>query len=592
MTSFFPTLYPDELLYSAIARYHQRSGNISWKHTAVDLFDTQSVTISVDLPARIESLVDNVPYSGSTLAEEFIWKHTLYPYYTTFQSNERRRQIKESMLSHNGGDIYSRAGIMASTIKTKSHLCYCPSCVEEDFVKYGETYWRRSHQLPGVFLCQKHQHYLLTCPMPIKSTNKYQALLTNDCINASDNMDGMKRLIASMNFEKHQLDLLISFCNLSYQLLDEKWIWKKIGASHESYKGKLYEIGYANVNGHVRQKKFLNEFVNYFGNKFLSLMQCDIDVEASTNWLVEIIRKPQKATHPVRHILVMQFLGISFQELACAEGKIKPFGNGPWPCLNVAANHYKEPVIENVRVTIDAKAKKVVGTFLCKCGFEYCRSGPDGDEIDLLHIGRVKSFGKVWEDQLNQLIEKKLTLREISRRMSVDPKTVERQAIILHNELHWKKTSDSMAVIYQKMSKRKEGENLTMKNSYREQWQQAAQCFPELTKTELRYKYCKIYGWLYRNDRKWIINFNSHKKPSLSINPRVDWKLRDKELLISVKKIIEELLSNHKRPVRITVNRIGKEIGKQMLLQKHPDKLPNTIEYISAMAASQNTDKL
>jgi len=33
MVSFFPTMYEDELIYSAIARYHVRSGNTIPKQT-------------------------------------------------------------------------------------------------------------------------------------------------------------------------------------------------------------------------------------------------------------------------------------------------------------------------------------------------------------------------------------------------------------------------------------------------------------------------------------------------------------------------------------------------------------------------------
>ncbi len=39
----------------------------------------------------------------------------------------------------------------------KEHLCYCPECVKEDRATYGETYWHRLPQLPGVCLCPKHQ---------------------------------------------------------------------------------------------------------------------------------------------------------------------------------------------------------------------------------------------------------------------------------------------------------------------------------------------------------------------------------------------------------------------------------------------------
>lgn len=38
MLSYFPNLYPDELLYSWFARYHDHSGNTSSKQTMKELF--------------------------------------------------------------------------------------------------------------------------------------------------------------------------------------------------------------------------------------------------------------------------------------------------------------------------------------------------------------------------------------------------------------------------------------------------------------------------------------------------------------------------------------------------------------------------
>jgi len=38
----------------------------------------------------------------------------------------------------------------------KQQLWYCPSCVQEDFKRYGETCWRRLPQMPGAIYCPVH----------------------------------------------------------------------------------------------------------------------------------------------------------------------------------------------------------------------------------------------------------------------------------------------------------------------------------------------------------------------------------------------------------------------------------------------------
>lgn len=47
MISFFPTPYEDELLYSILARYHLRSGNISYVDTNKDLFNKMAISIKL-----------------------------------------------------------------------------------------------------------------------------------------------------------------------------------------------------------------------------------------------------------------------------------------------------------------------------------------------------------------------------------------------------------------------------------------------------------------------------------------------------------------------------------------------------------------
>ncbi|HBN04177.1 MAG TPA: hypothetical protein DD434_00100 [Bacteroidales bacterium] len=37
--------------------------------------------------------------------------------------------------------------------------------------------------------------------------------------------------------------------------------------------------------------------------------------------------------------------------------KYNPFGQGPWPCLNKAADYYMQDVIENVIITADYKTQ-------------------------------------------------------------------------------------------------------------------------------------------------------------------------------------------------------------------------------------------
>jgi len=173
MLSFFPTPYEDELLYSVFARYHVRAGNKSYKTTIQELFNSQTASAIVDLPCNIRSLIENMPPMSLYNTEELIKNHTLFPFYAAFLQPERAKQIYNSMLGSRGGDIYTRAGIMASRISANRFLKYCPVCASEELQRYGEMYWHRMHQVPFL-LCPIHKMQLLDSMVPCIGINKHE----------------------------------------------------------------------------------------------------------------------------------------------------------------------------------------------------------------------------------------------------------------------------------------------------------------------------------------------------------------------------------------------------------------------------------
>ena len=48
------------------------------------------------------------------------------------------------------------------------YLRYCPECVRNDIRKYGETYWHRLVQLPGVQYCPEHGSRIRDSAAPIE----------------------------------------------------------------------------------------------------------------------------------------------------------------------------------------------------------------------------------------------------------------------------------------------------------------------------------------------------------------------------------------------------------------------------------------
>ncbi|MBO1513553.1 TnsD family Tn7-like transposition protein [Metabacillus bambusae] len=572
MITFFPTPYPEgELLYSILARYHVRSGNISPKATVEELFGSRSVTAVLDLPANVDRLISNLPIGSNYTAERLIVKNTLYPFYSAFLPPERTKITLQSMKGNSGGGIHSRTGIMASTIKENRYLRVCKECSMESLKIYGEIYWKRIDQVPGIIICPKHKVLLSDSKVLVHHDNKHEFIsATIDNCNLSDeytNLTSIEEVIESEFIPKYiqLVDNVGKLLNNRYPNKPPEWFFSQ-------YIERLKMMGLANTNGSVRQKELRGQFIEFYGESLLEIVQSPIN-DNDSSWLSMMVRKPRKTVHPIRHLLMIQFLGITLEELWSVENDYLPFGKAPFLCLNAGADHYLKPVVTNMTIRYDNKIKRPVGTFSCSCGFVYARSGPDSSEEYRYKVGRVKEFGQIWEAKLKELLQKDLSLREIARRLKVDVNTVKKYGQKLREG---------------EVELSSEGQNdVINKEGFREEWLDLQKKYPEKSKTELRKDNSRTYAWLYRNDREWL-NTNSPKKRQIpTVNNRVDWDKRDEEILKVVKAVVEEILNSDDKPERITISRVGKKIGKLSLLEKHLSKLPQTNEYLL-----QNTDSV
>jgi hypothetical protein len=205
----------------------------------------------------------------------------------------------------------------------------------------------------------------------------------------------------------------------------------------------------------------------------------------------------------------------------------------------------------------------------------YSRTGEDKTEEDKLRIGRVIAYGRVWSDKLRELVEvKKLGLRATARELRVDPNTIKRYVALLNLTPSWR---NNQLIIKSERVLSTDIEAIALKK--RDIWLNLQQENRELSKTELRKLAPDVYAWLYRCDRQWLNDNSPNLKQPKSSFDRVDWSVRDAEILIQVKSAVERLLQNNK-PVRITVGRIGATLELKSLLEKHLDKLPRTKAYL------------
>ena len=159
MISYFPAAYPDELLYSQLARYYTKSGYMAYTYAAKELYVSKIVRPDMEFVNAFTPDALRMITREMTM-KEVVLKHTMFPYYGRFLPLERRKQAFQALVSmegnyHNLMPIPMRKG---NSIRC---LRYCPMCAEQDRREYGETFWHRTHQMIGMVACPAHGCYLM-----------------------------------------------------------------------------------------------------------------------------------------------------------------------------------------------------------------------------------------------------------------------------------------------------------------------------------------------------------------------------------------------------------------------------------------------
>src|ERR1041384_926910 len=159
MIALAPRLYPDELLYSFCSRYHELMGYRSRESTGRDLFKRGVVKVAFDFPSGLRTLTQATSWSDWKTVDQLIDSHSLLPFYAAFVLPRKLSHIRASMAGDGGGAIHSSLGVLTHYIRSEKFR-YCSRCVESDRSKFGETYWHRLHQLPGIDACPFHKIFL------------------------------------------------------------------------------------------------------------------------------------------------------------------------------------------------------------------------------------------------------------------------------------------------------------------------------------------------------------------------------------------------------------------------------------------------
>lgn len=401
MIGCFPDPYPDELLYSTCARLQDRMLYPNKETINAELFGSRGLSAIIALPSHLEYLVSHLPPTTTYTVDEIIDNHTLLPYYTPFLPAERVKRLREEMSRPKGSSIHSMSGIAPCNMRALDWLRFCPLCALDDRKQFGECYWHRLHQIPGILVCPTHHTFLEN-----SSARARNRIYTGIYVSAEQSISTRQPCYLDLTDSEHQV--LLNIARDASWLLARTHLESDYSALYNCYLTSFIEQGLGFGFGKVSLIRSVQALRSKYSRSLLSSLQCDFDERKKFNWPATILTRLNqgRSDPPVRHLLLIQLLGHTASSFfsRCAEGKFfrpsfsKLFGDGPWPCLNPICPHYNQAVVKTCHIRCGRSPNKKMpsGIFSCsRCGFAYFRKALNKSTSNSSRSYRVKSYGQL-----------------------------------------------------------------------------------------------------------------------------------------------------------------------------------------------------
>lgn len=523
MLAYFPKIYPGELLYSVLARYHHHVGTPALMHILDILFGNRKIISTFDLPGHLQALTDRLPHDRDLNVDRVIDTLTLFPYFTAFQPSALRKSVRRAMRSGTIDGLHMRLGLSAFRIGRNQQLRFCPECTRAMLAANGELWWRRDHQLPGVLVCSEHG-----CPL-LESTVSFSQFSRHEFIAATpQNCSAHSRPVVQL-VEHACLALLHRIARRSADILHSPPGARTLSSWTNFYRSRMLDVGLAKSVSTMDQVRLDREFRHFYG-RALDLWPFVMDGDRfAGDWLASILREHRTASHPLYHILLQEFL-------EQRERQALPFGAGPWPCLNPLADHCLQPLIEVISQHRNRGNK--VGVFSCFCGYAYTRCL--NSQTNDLGKPRFLHYGPSLEPALRQLVLAGTGLRKVGRFLQLDPKTVLRLIGELGIAVSWKTRQAGQVV--------KISEAVTMHS--------ARTLSPAVD----------IF----------LSNFSQPKRPCR------DWPAIDRAWAAKLN-ILNDIVRAEMPPVRVTIAELERRLGQRGWLLKRRHILPATMALLETI---------
>lgn len=536
--TFFPTPYPDECYYSVLCRYHVRSGNEFAGSTVTELFgNCQCLTSMIYIPRRLDLFEKWFPY-GVLDREKMALHHTMYPYCATHYTRKIVDEMQEVMGGKAAGTSLERQMLLKIRGLWQPYLRHCPDCMEQDMKIYGETYWHRLHQLPGVAICPKHGIRIQDSEFSTKETT-YRFYPATE-------IRGLENRAGLYPHANEYMGEYIRIAESCQWLLNNGHFFEGCENINLKYKEVMISQGLTTVQGIIYRERLLDSICSFYEDGFLKDVTGKNGQE-SLSWLSYVTCSMAEHLQPLEHVLMMNFLAGSAASFYEMKIQNEPYGKPVWPCVNRHCPHYGKEGISSVRISY--MNGLCIGHFRCDyCGMSFQRSNPDKKFKEYIGHVKIDEYGNLWRAKLQEYLEdEKFPMAQLHKKMYCSIKRIQIE-------------SQNLGYVYSEEIKRHRAARISgteAERLYREQAEEALGAVSELSIKEFRAKYPRAYGWFYDNDKQWLAaNLVKEREKSC-------WKERDIKYLKIYQDAMQRIMIEGNQQRRITLGYLTDIAGLQ-----------------------------
>jgi hypothetical protein len=419
---------------------------------------------------------------------------------------------------------------------------------------YGETYWHRTHQIPGVVYCPKHYIRL------VDSRVSYKKASTSFCAASSD--------VFSENVAFHLEDNLLQFKDKFLKLGKESvWLLNQ-GMDIDwdldilsKYKMFFREMGVSSVrHGVIDYDSLTAGFNEYWGEDFLKSLY--LETGDTSEWMLGFHAQRAVRFKTLYHILLMCFLKESIEKFLQCQIPANPFGEEPWPCENPICQRH---MVENTKIQYTNGG--ATGFFQCEhCGMLYKRIKKREGYIDAI----IVDYGFLWKDKLKRCLGvDKMTISEAAETLNCSPHIIpwQKKKLGINTNDYLKKPRNFDA---------ETGAEAHYKSLILELCKQNEAVTPQYLKNH----YPAAYSYFCINDFAWLRAHVVYEKDLEC------WREQDRDLLKQIQEAIEHIKSGDNKR-HLTPAYIARIAGVNGRLLNTPQRRPLTKAYINEVTESR-----